>query len=134
MKKIITLFILLIVFSCGKNSQNNNLVATYTDNNTVISLANEIYSDGLVYKNLNKVFYDTLFNIDTKEINKEAYQCNKSCYSKLAMLEAIMLLVNDKAKASNLTFDTKPFYKWKEKVINGEDIPLNFFDNITPTP
>ena len=50
MKKIITLFILLIVFSCGKNSQNNNLVATYTDNNTVISLANEIYSDGLVYK------------------------------------------------------------------------------------
>ena len=71
--------------------------------------------------------------MDTTKINANNNGCDKECYLKLAKLEAIMLLVQNMASNDSMPFTSKPFYKWKDIVVRGENVSVDdLYKQLTP--
>ena len=132
-KAMLLIFLFLLVACSAKPDFYDKALTGYMDDIKTISLANDWFNAKKKEGRVEKDFYDMLLHMKII-INPSNNRCDKECFLKLAKLEATMLLVQNMASNYNIPFTSKPFYKWKEKVINGEDIPLNFFDNITPAP
>lgn len=130
---MLLIFLLLFVACSTKPDFYDKALIEYMNDIKIVSFANELYNDEKKERQVEKAFYNTIFCMDTTKINANNNGCDKECYLKLAKLEAIMLLVQNMASNDSMPFTSKPFYKWKDIVVRGENVSVDdLYKQLTP--